>query len=362
MIPGLSHDDIYIMVEDEFLATAHTFTRHLHQAEYQRLKQQMREKGKAVINVERPTDGRTKMSEAARKSREVRERDRRFESMGREAGQKRRVAAAAARKAACGSSSEEEEEDEVEVGTALGDLIRRSALKRQMGSLSGLDGIKSDTRAAKGYKQTRSLPFPPPQTRDTARVQRPTAAQPQFTAAQGNDSDQHPSESSSHESDDLDSRRTQKPRRHATSTKDLPKPNAVPPPQKRPEPPPSSLSLAASDLFDNSPSAAAIKEKHIKIAKEHPHDPESTPATASLSSKVSNSGIRRQQSKHDDDDSASIQKLEKQQQQPPPPPPPMSSFAARRLKAKQQAKEREEKGKKGSNGGMSVDEVPVFLI
>lgn len=32
------HDDRFRMVEDEFLATAQQFTRHLHQAEYQRLK------------------------------------------------------------------------------------------------------------------------------------------------------------------------------------------------------------------------------------------------------------------------------------------------------------------------------------
>ena len=38
MHPGLNADDIYVMVEDEFLATAQLYTQHLHQAEYQRLK------------------------------------------------------------------------------------------------------------------------------------------------------------------------------------------------------------------------------------------------------------------------------------------------------------------------------------
>lgn len=38
--PGLDGDDIYVMVEDEFLATAQTFTQHLHQAEYHRLRKQ----------------------------------------------------------------------------------------------------------------------------------------------------------------------------------------------------------------------------------------------------------------------------------------------------------------------------------
>ncbi len=36
MIDGLEDDDKYRMVEDEFVATAGTFTAHLHAAEYQR--------------------------------------------------------------------------------------------------------------------------------------------------------------------------------------------------------------------------------------------------------------------------------------------------------------------------------------
>ena len=38
MIPGPNHDDAYRMVEDEFLSVAGDFTRHLHAAEYHRLK------------------------------------------------------------------------------------------------------------------------------------------------------------------------------------------------------------------------------------------------------------------------------------------------------------------------------------
>lgn len=42
MIPGLQHDDRWRMVEDEFLATAHKFTAHLHAAEYHRLREMAR--------------------------------------------------------------------------------------------------------------------------------------------------------------------------------------------------------------------------------------------------------------------------------------------------------------------------------
>lgn len=38
MIPGLQRDDRWRMVEDEFVATAHRFTAHLHAAEYHRLR------------------------------------------------------------------------------------------------------------------------------------------------------------------------------------------------------------------------------------------------------------------------------------------------------------------------------------
>lgn len=41
MIEGLNNDDQYIMVEDEFLHTAQLFTRHLHQAEYDRIREQI---------------------------------------------------------------------------------------------------------------------------------------------------------------------------------------------------------------------------------------------------------------------------------------------------------------------------------
>ncbi|KAI9728235.1 MAG: hypothetical protein M1828_004696 [Chrysothrix sp. TS-e1954] len=37
-------DDLWVMVEDEFLSTAQTYTRHLHHAEYKRLQQEARQK------------------------------------------------------------------------------------------------------------------------------------------------------------------------------------------------------------------------------------------------------------------------------------------------------------------------------
>ncbi|EEP75511.1 predicted protein [Uncinocarpus reesii 1704] len=70
MREGLENDEVYIMVEDEFLATAQAFTRHLHYAEYAR-----RKKAAKLANQSapppRPTDGRSKLSDETRKKLEA---------------------------------------------------------------------------------------------------------------------------------------------------------------------------------------------------------------------------------------------------------------------------------------------------
>jgi hypothetical protein len=58
MIEGIDNDDMYRMVEDEFLAVAGEFTRHLHTAEYQRLKGLVKSKNAETIqNISRPVTG-----------------------------------------------------------------------------------------------------------------------------------------------------------------------------------------------------------------------------------------------------------------------------------------------------------------
>lgn len=59
MIEGFDHDDRYRMVEDEFLAMAHDFTKHLHAAEYQRLKALASTRNAEMIRtISRPVTGR----------------------------------------------------------------------------------------------------------------------------------------------------------------------------------------------------------------------------------------------------------------------------------------------------------------
>jgi hypothetical protein len=58
MIEGIDHDDKYRMVEDEFLAVAGEFTRHLHAAEYQRLRGLAKSQNAETIqNISRPVTG-----------------------------------------------------------------------------------------------------------------------------------------------------------------------------------------------------------------------------------------------------------------------------------------------------------------
>ncbi|KAI8959200.1 hypothetical protein F5Y11DRAFT_359385 [Daldinia sp. FL1419] len=59
MIEGLENDDLYRMVEDEFLSTAQQFTAHLHAAEYQRLKAASKSQNADTIrDISRPVVGR----------------------------------------------------------------------------------------------------------------------------------------------------------------------------------------------------------------------------------------------------------------------------------------------------------------
>lgn len=58
MIEGVEHDDKYRMVEDEFLTVAGDFTKHLHAAEYQRLKSLAKSQNAETIqSISRPVTG-----------------------------------------------------------------------------------------------------------------------------------------------------------------------------------------------------------------------------------------------------------------------------------------------------------------
>lgn len=147
------------MVEDEFLSTAHTFTSHLHRAEYARLKNLSRSSPKPNLKQDsRPVDSLTKMRAEMKRQKEA-------EAQARKVGKMMGTlngAAAAKRKALGGGDEEaesdsgledvmEERGDEVGAGTALRHLMRKDP-EKNLGSLSGLQGVRSETRAARGFE------------------------------------------------------------------------------------------------------------------------------------------------------------------------------------------------------------------
>ena len=124
---GYDADDLWIMVEDEFLATAKLFTQHLHHAEYQRLKKRAEEHDAG--NVARPVDGRTALPISAK-----RELDRKR--------QDDRIAKAA----------EQNDKDPWQHDPLLGALMDSPTKTGRL--LTQLEPVRSKTRAAAGFLPT----------------------------------------------------------------------------------------------------------------------------------------------------------------------------------------------------------------
>ncbi|KAI1383670.1 uncharacterized protein F4822DRAFT_84435 [Hypoxylon trugodes] len=137
MIEGLENDDIYRMVEDEFLETARQFTAHLHAAEYLRLKSASESQNADTIkNISRPVVGRTTDLVKTKQERRARL-------------QKQR---AAVRKARLNSGQDEETEesgDESQQNASLFGLMESP--RKQAKRLDYLTKALSTTRAAAGF-------------------------------------------------------------------------------------------------------------------------------------------------------------------------------------------------------------------
>lgn len=149
---GLDGDDIYIMVEDEFLAVAQNFTRHLHHAEYVRRTKQAQIGNAAKINdIARPTDKKTAMRAETKKKKDAESMSKRHKfALGKMkgSGSERRPPVDSEEE---DTRIEEDEEDDPWLGTSLQALMTKS-IKSQ--SLVGLQGIQSTTRAAAGFSKS----------------------------------------------------------------------------------------------------------------------------------------------------------------------------------------------------------------
>ena len=314
MRPGLSADDIYIMVEDEFHAVAQTFTKHLHHAEYIRLRNAAKERNASTINnISRPVALDTTMREETRKKKEAEARQVKIkDALESIKGPKR------ARDPLDVSDSdfEEDRQDDPWQGTQLQHFIHTTPKKPLIG-LTGLQGVISHTRAAAGYSKPEKRPSQP-----TANVSKPILAQ----AANDSTSDT--------DDDDLDAPSRlpscpppRIPSRPPTTTTSKANPSATsrdppkqPPKKKVPTPPPARLPPPSS------------------LGTKHPSNPPSSAPLRSLNPPDPSPPLK-----------------------PEPVQEPRSSLAEvrQRLKAR---REREEKERRRSSGGIGVDEIPVFLV
>ena len=155
MREGLEQDDVYIMVEDEFHAVARTFTQHLHHAEYVRLKNITKNRNiKDTLSIARPIDSITLMREDTKRRREQ---EAKATRQGAELNMIR--AQATSKRPEIVSSDESKDQarayDDPWIGTTLQDLMAIPSGNRM--SLTGLQSVKSCTRAAAGFSKPRDL-------------------------------------------------------------------------------------------------------------------------------------------------------------------------------------------------------------
>ncbi|KAJ5893718.1 hypothetical protein N7495_005409 [Penicillium taxi] len=145
LIQGLDKDDGWVMVEDEFYTIAQSFTRHLHYAEYVKRKKEAKAKAaEGTGEVERPTDGRTSVS----KDQEMRKK---ALTARQKAGLNQMDAQSDDNNDYGADGDEEDDDDNIWAGTHLHGLMTSP---RRVRSLAGAHVVKSNTRAAAGFRQT----------------------------------------------------------------------------------------------------------------------------------------------------------------------------------------------------------------
>lgn len=134
MREGLNADDAFIMVEDEFDATARLFTQHIHRAEYARLKRLHRSRGvDTLAKLDHGTDTTTQQSRAVKIQIEAEENARKRKSAGTDGS---------------------EDEDEYLDDPMLARLMTADRKSNPTSLLAGLGKAKGSSRAAKGYSQS----------------------------------------------------------------------------------------------------------------------------------------------------------------------------------------------------------------
>lgn len=141
MLEGMEYDDIWRMVEDEFLSVAQTFTVHLHAAEYKRQQKMVKSRNADTINsISRPVTG--KMPEHTK---------RKLEAVARAKNQKSAVEDVTVKKAEVDDDSDDGGGLPY-FGTTLHGLM--DSPRKKAASLAKSGTIITTTRAAAGFKQS----------------------------------------------------------------------------------------------------------------------------------------------------------------------------------------------------------------
>jgi len=311
MRPGLTADDIYIMVEDEFHACAQQFTKHLHHAEYQRLKNTSSQRNaSAITDIARPVDSITAMRAETKKKKYAEAHERKIGK-----GLKAMNAIAREKRVAAGGDQDSDSGFEMDKsdgpwqGTQLQRFMTTSP-RKNLTSLTGLQGIVSNTKAAAGLDRSKK-------EEDSGRADPSEQMSRKTPATEVLDED-------TEDDDDLDAPNRTRVRITApapVARSYLPKtPTAsLPSPSKRP---------AQRSFLDLSP----------------------------INTPSSTGSVRK--TKHE------VPRLEPiiQRGNPSLQTPPLSTHDAIRLRLKARREREEREKKKKSSSGLKVDEIPIFLV
>ena len=348
MREGLDADDIYIMVEDEFYATAKAFTQHLHHAEYQRLKKSAKMKSaSAMSNMMRPTDSITVMREETKKRKEAE-----AKAMKYKAALEKIRALGVSKRVRTGDSDDESDlettkNDDPWVGTSLQSFMVNPS--RDGTSLTGLDRIKSSTRAAAGYSKPDHRPTQSSKAFDLApskaTFSKKTTGEPPRLS---NDDD-----ATTSDDDDLDAPILPRKAQPAIHTK----PPASHPGQRRsPHLGTTTKQVNFAHKKPPSPEPTPYPFATSKPTRKDPPRSTSKPAPPSSSSTTfsSTKGILKP--------SKPLSDFDMYDDDPPRQPVLQSEASKRRLKRMAELRARSDHESLHSTGAGNINEIPIFLV
>lgn len=331
MRPGLTADDIYIMVEDEFHAVAQTFTKHLHHAEYVRLKNAAKNRNASTISsISRPVDSITTMREETKRKKEAEARALKMKAAVDSINGSERTKRPADDESDV-SDFENDKQDEPWQGTQLQRFMTTSR-RRNLTGWTGLEGVRSHTRAAAGFSKPEQQPVQPARLFESAFTHAGLSKARNTRVA-----DASPSDSDS-DSDDLDA-----PSRAPLRSSRRYPPSKPPPPSTRDaiKAPPLQISKPETPK----PLAKATQRSFLDMTPRA-----SRPSTTMCSNRLPQTEPIRPPCKDTEEMSSSVLGND--------------YIRRRRLKAKrkEEQKERAAAARKKPGSGIGVDEIPIFIV